>query len=107
MELIDYLALVVVWIMGAVYGWYARERQAKRIIERFVSQMAEMPPETSRVHITLEQRNGVFYAYNNETNEFMAQGSNRKDLESNLAKRYPEKFFAVDKESLKVLNESI
>jgi hypothetical protein len=37
----------------------------------------------------------------------MAQGSTRKELEDNLAKRYPDKYFAATNEDLKVFNESL
>jgi hypothetical protein len=33
----------------------------------------------------------------------MGQGNTRKELEVNLAKRFPDKKFAADKENLKVL----
>jgi hypothetical protein len=45
MEFIDYVTYVVVWVMGAVYGWYARERQARRTIDRFFSEVTEAVDE--------------------------------------------------------------
>jgi hypothetical protein len=109
MEFIDYLTYVVVWILGAVYGWYARERQARRTIDRFFSNLEEDDDEhvvDSVIPIKIDRHSGVFYVYNKDTEEFMGQGNTRKDLEVNLAKRFPDKKFAADKESLKVLNES-
>ena len=109
MELYEYLLLVVVWIMGAVYGWYARERHAKRTIKRFVSEMLPQTEEAddTRIYVSIEKHNGVFYVYDKDKNEFMAQGSTRKELETNLATRYPNKYFAATKEDLKVFNESL
>lgn len=106
MEFYDYLLWVVIWIMGAVYGWYARERHAIRTIDRIMSDIYDETSEVesnTRIHITIEKHNDVFYVYDKEKNEFMAQGSTRKELETNLAKRYPNKHFAADIESLKVL----
>ena len=105
MEFIDYVTYVVVWIMGAVYGWYARERQAKRVIDRFFSSVEE-DLDDPVIPIKIDYHSGVFYVYNKDTEEFMGQGNTRKDLELNLAKRFPDKKFAADKESLKVLHES-
>ena len=108
MEFIDYLTYVVVWVLGAVYGWYARERQARRTIDRFFSNLEE-DDETlvdSVIPIKIDRHSGVFYVYNKETEEFLGQGNSRKELELNLAKRFPDTKFAADKESLKVLNES-
>ena len=110
MEFIDYVTYVVVWFLGAVYGWYARERQAKRTIDRFFSGVTEAVDEEvndSVIPIKIDRHNGVFFVYNKETEEFMGQGNTRKDLEVNLAKRFPDKKFAADKESLKVLHESL
>jgi len=105
----EYLLYIVIWIMGAVYGWYARERHAKRTIGRFV---AHVEAETvkavneSVIQITLEKNNGIFYIWNKDTNDFMGQGKTRQELENALAKRYPDKKFALDPKELKVLNES-
>jgi hypothetical protein len=109
MEFIDYVTYVVVWVMGAVYGWYARERQARRTIDRFFSNLEEDIDEKVNdtiIPIKIDRHSGVFYVYNKETEEFLGQGNSRKELELNLAKRFPDKKFAADKESLKVLNES-
>jgi hypothetical protein len=109
MEFIDYLTYVVVWVLGAVYGWYARERQARRTIDRFFSNLEEDIDEKVNdtiIPIKVDHHNGVFFVYNKDTEEFMGQGNSRKELEFNLAKRFPDKKFAADKESLKVLNES-
>jgi hypothetical protein len=110
MEFIDYATYVVVWFLGAVYGWYARERHAKRTIDRFFSGVEETIDEQvndSVIPIKIDRHSGVFYVYNKDTEEFMGQGNTRKDLEFNLAKRFPDKKFAADKESLKVLHESL
>ena len=110
MEFIDYVTYVVVWVMGAVYGWYARERQARRTIDRFFSEVTEAVDEQVNdtiIPIKIDRHNGVFYVHNKETEEFLGQGDTRKELELNLAKRFPDQKFAADKESLKVLHESL
>ena len=109
MEFFDYVTYVVVWILGAVYGWYARERQARRTIDRFFSEVDETVGDKVNdtiIPIKIDRHNGVFYVHNKDTEEFMGQGNTRQDLEINLAKRFPDQKFAADKESLKVLNES-
>jgi hypothetical protein len=110
MEFIDYVTYVVVWVMGAVYGWYARERQAKRTIDRFFSEVVDSTDEqdnNSIIPITIDHHSGVYYVYNKDTEEFMSQGNTPKELQDNLAKRFPDKKFAADKENLKVLHESL
>ena len=108
MEFIDYLTYVAVWIVGAVYGWYARERQARRTIERLFSEIeesAEEDTQDSLIMIDIERDANCLYAYNKETSEFLAQGKSRRELEETLAKRYPDQRFMASKETLKVLNE--
>ena len=110
MELIDYLVWLVFWIMGAVYGWNARERHAKRTIDRFITQFVDEQAEElseSIININIEKHNGVFYVYSKDNNEFMAQGNTRKELEDALAKRYPDKKFAASLKNLRIFNESL
>jgi len=106
----DYLLYVVIWIMGAVYGWYARERHAKRTIGKFMSEVESATVKAineSVIQIKIEKNNGIFYVWNKETNDFMGQGKTKRELEDALMKRYPDKKFAADPKELKVLNESI
>jgi hypothetical protein len=101
----EYLLYIVIWIMGAVYGWYARERHAQRTLKSLLSQVEETVKtavDDSIIPIVIEKNNGVFYVWGKDTNDFMAQGMTRKELEDNLAKRYPEKRFAATTENLKV-----
>ena len=109
MEFIDYVTYVVVWFMGALYGWYARERHAKRTIGKIMAHVEEDIKEevnTSVIPIVIEKHSGVFYVYNKDTKEFMGQGNTQRELDINLSKRFPDKKFAADKENLKVLHES-
>lgn len=106
----EYLFIIVVWIMGACFGWGARERHAERQLKRFMERVEEKVDQEydeSIIHISIEKHNGMFFVYNKDTNEFMGQGTTRRELEQNLAKRFPEKKFAADKENLRILNEPI
>lgn len=97
MEFILLAVLIfIVWLMGAVSGWNARERHAKRITEQFLENMQQSVQDyvdENVIHITIEKHNNVFYVYERDTNEFMAQGSTQKEVENNLRKRYPGKTF--------------
>ena len=57
MEFTDYLLFVVVWIAGAIYGWYARERHAERKLDRFFSRVntAIEEIEETTIPITIEK----------------------------------------------------
>jgi len=97
MELILLVVLAfVVWTMGAVAGWNAREEHAKKITEKFLDHLqnsVENHVEENVIQITIEKHNNVFYVYDRNTNEFMAQGSSQSEVENNLKKRFPGKTF--------------
>lgn len=85
---------IVVWAMGVKAGWDARERHARKITREFLDIMQEAEEEEpSFINITIEKHNNVFYVYDRETNEFMAQGSTKDEVETNLQKRFPGKTF--------------
>lgn len=106
MEFIDYVTYVIVWLLGVVYGWYARERHAKRLLDRVFSEIEQgviAQINDSVIPIKIEKHSNIFYVYNKDTDVFMAQGNTRKELEETLAKRFPDKRFTADKENLEVL----
>jgi hypothetical protein len=91
----------VVWVMGVKSGWDARERHARKITKQFLDIMQEAEQEEpSFINITIEKHNNVFYVYDKETNEFMAQGSTQSEVENNLRKRYPGKSFGCSESVL-------
>lgn len=92
---------IIVWIGGAVSGWKAREEHAKQLTERFIEQLHQSSEEdASVIQINIEKHNNVFYVYDKETNEFMAQGSSKDEVETNLKKRYPGKTFGCAESNL-------
>ena len=104
MDLYDYLLWVVIWVMGAVYGWYARERHSKRIVDNFMEQIDSAVTEKyseNTIRIFIEKVKGVYYIYNKENSDFMGQGSTREEVEKVLAERFPNKKFMADTSNLK------
>jgi hypothetical protein len=104
MELILLVAYTfIVWIGGAVAGWRAREQHAKNVTEKFIEYLQEsgqQEDEENVVQINIEKHNDVFYVYDKETHEFMAQGSSKDEVETNLKKRYPGKSFGCSESIL-------
>ena len=89
----------VVWIMGAVSGWNAREKHAKKQVERHFEQLLEQQEE--KIHIIIEKHNDILYVYDKDTKQFMAQGSSKEDVEKVLVERFPGKRFACPESILK------
>ena len=91
----------IVWIGGAVSGWKAREEHARQLTEKFIDQLQQSSEEDdSVIQINIEKHNNVFYVYDRHTNEFMAQGSSKDEVETNLRKRYPGKSFGCAESNL-------
>ena len=93
----------IVWLGGSVAGWRAREKYAEKVTQKFVEQLHEsfqQQVEEGVVQISIEKHNNMFYVYDKETNEFMAQGSSKDEVETNLQKRYPGKRFGCAESNL-------
>lgn len=101
----EFLILFIAVLVGAIVGWNLREavamHQVKTILNSLSTQQEEQSEEDdNRIRISVEKHNGVFYVYGRDNNEFMAQGSNRQELEDALKERYPGKRFACDEKTL-------
>lgn len=104
------VVLIVGLAVGLVYGWGLRERYAKRQMDKLFEKLeiaAEEEVSESLIKIKIESHSGMFYVFNNTTDEFMGQAKTRSELEDVLAKRYPGKRFMATPENLKVFNESV
>ena len=93
----------VVWIMGAVSGWNAREKHAKTQVEKHFQQIQEFveEQEEEQIHIIIEKHNDMLFVYDKETKQFMAQGTSKEDVEKVLVERFPGKRFACPESILK------
>lgn len=94
---------VVIWVGAFLTGWYAREKYAERVLNRFLSQAEENVKERvmkDMIPVHIEQHNGHYYVYNGNDKSFMAQGETRKALEEMLEEKYPGKKFAAKEDNL-------
>ena len=90
----------VVWVMGAVSGWNAREKHAKQQMEKFFERVDEANEE-ELLHIIIEKHNDMLFVYDKDTKQFMAQGSTKEAVEKILVERFPGKRFACHESTLK------
>lgn len=101
--MIEIIAVAVVGILGFYSGWKSREQAATRRMNEIMDQVETSIEEQVRenvIKIEIEHHNGVYYVYNMEDKSFMAQGKDRKELESVLASKYPGKTFAASNSNL-------
>lgn len=87
----------LLWVWGIIIGWRAREVYAKQQVQKYMTENLDesQDEEDNRIKIKIEKDDNGFFVYNYTTNEFMAQGKTRNQVEMALAKRYPGKQFAV------------
>jgi hypothetical protein len=99
----EFLSIFGIFTLGFILGWVLREEMAKRRVDYIMKQLGEDLKQVAEdlIQIKIEHHSGVYYVFNKETDEFMAQASTRNELEDALAKRYPEKRFAATPENLK------
>ena len=105
MEIISLVVFtLIVWIIGVVSGWNARESHAKTQVEKHFKNIQEFVEEQEQeelLHIIIEKHNDMLYVYDKETKQFMAQGSSKEDVEKVLVERFPGKRFACHESTLK------
>jgi hypothetical protein len=102
----DFLSFGV-FALGFILGWILREELAKRRVDKLLAELEGDIEEKSdairknTIPIKIEIHNGAYYVFNTDTDEFMAQGKTRPELEIELAKRHPEKRFIATPDNLK------
>jgi len=93
--------LIGVFVGAVLYRTYLEFRLKlleKRIEDRIDSTLAQL--KKSIIDSKIEFSNGVYYLYNRNTNEFIAQGNNFEELEKAAKKKYPDKLFNVPQKEL-------
>jgi len=98
------LYVLLVFAVGFLFGWNEREKWASRKVDALltmVNEEVEKQVEESRIDIKIEKHNDVYYVFNKDTDDFMAQATNRKELEDALASRFSGKRFYADVDNLK------
>lgn len=95
----------LLWVWGIIIGWRAREVHAKQQVQKYmVETVDELETQTlpeTQIQIKIEKDENMFFVYDLNTNEFMAQGTTRNQVEMALAKRYPGKHFAATPSNLR------
>jgi hypothetical protein len=103
----DFVMLFLYGIVAFWAGWHFRGIMAEIRVRKFAHDMQENLRENLEeikkvtVKIKIEKHDEGFFVYDLEDHSYMAHGKDRKELESNLSKRYPGKFFAAEESNLK------
>ena len=100
METIDIVLWVVVGIFIGVTAFYLTLKLAVNVLTRRIERELETLEEALKEHVDLipcriEQHQGMFFVYNNNTNEFMAQGSTLTELRERIKARWKDQRVSV------------
>lgn len=105
-----YVYVIVTFIIGFIIGWVSCYRangiedDGEYEEEYYMYEDPDTGEEieiTKTVHLLIEKDEGIFYAYNADTSEYVAQGNSEDILKQNIVDRYPNVFFTIDPENLK------
>ena len=100
---IEPIILLGIVVASFFAGWHYREYTASKRVDELLEQWETQATEKAtpeHIKIVIEKHNDMFFVYSDEDHTFMAQGTTRKELEDNLAKRFPEKKFAAQPQNL-------
>lgn len=105
MELLIYILVAIILVR---LGWHLREFKAIAEVRKMREddKLEVLEQELDEIKkkylpIKIEKVQHGYFVYSIPDNTFMAQGTNRKELEENLDKRYPGKRFAATPDNLK------
>ena len=86
---------ILVYRALIAYAAYALEKKIDKKVSELMSEMKK-----SMIDSKIEMANGIYYLYNRDTNEFLAQGATFEELEKAARSKYPNKMFNVPHKEL-------
>lgn len=99
---------MIYFIIGVVLGWFLHRYMVKLAIARTLKRAEEEIKQHKQIMMRIEKHKGIFYLYNKETEEFIAQGKNKEEINEVIQKKYAsatEKItFHIDAEEIKRTN---
>jgi len=96
----------IIAIFGFIFiGWKLRECYAQYQLHRLLKTVQTIdeiePQKIPKIKVLIERNKDMFYLYNKETDVFLAQGTNRKEIQTYLEKTYPNTSFQADMDNVK------
>lgn len=97
-----FVAAGLIGAIGFWAGYWFREYRAKKIVMQYQQSLVELIKEAESrvVSIVVQKEGDKYYVYNENTNEFLAQGSTHKEIIDILNTRFPGINFIANKSNL-------
>ena len=96
----------LVFAFGFIMGWFALSRLVKHRVRKIRELLDKSDAESAsnEVMVKFTRIDDQVYAYNAETEEFLSQGTTKKEIVDALAKRFPGISFRASPANLKEVN---
>lgn len=92
------LGFVVGWVISKIIIGYLNAKNA--MLEAEITELTKKIKERV-VRVTVERHGDIYYLYEKETDNFVAQGRDADEIKEILLKRWPNKTFFADEENVK------
>ena len=100
--IVDLLDIFLFSLFCFLLGWKLREAHARAKLDKLITHVEIRNTGDEMIPIVIEQQDDSgFFVYDGFDNSFMAQGKTKKELEENLARRFPHKKFMASPENLR------
>ena len=103
MNMLDFIAdiffwLIAIWLVMKVIEKYLTARN--EILREDLEAVSKKIKETI-VNVNIERHGDIFYVFEKETNNFIAQGQSMSEIKEVMQKRFPKKTFVATEEHVK------
>jgi hypothetical protein len=88
---------VVFWLIIKVWQAYLTAKN-EALIEQIKDMQAQI--KNSVIHVDIEKHDDVFYLYNKDTREFIAQGTNFEEVKQQCETRFKGKAVVADERQM-------
>jgi GMP synthase PP-ATPase subunit len=94
------------FIVGFVFGWLALQRLIRYRMRNLnkILEEAQAKSKNEDIMVNFVRVESQIYAYNADTDEFLAQGTCKADIVGQLEKRWPGTSFRASPTNLKEVN---
>lgn len=100
MDIILYLlGLVVAFVWGYRFREHLAAKKMDNLVQRLSQEMEEV--KSNVMLVTIEKHGDMFLVYEKDTNRFLTQSTNQKELGENLKKMFPNKRFAASHQNMR------
>jgi len=101
--IIDLIILITGLIIGFAYGAHHAKKIFTNILDSAIED-SQPKEEKNDLVVKVEKHGNMFYLYDNETDKFIIQGSNKEEIVNFLQKTFPSVRVLVTAESAKLVD---